>query len=118
MRGLMTHFKISRVKSAWVIGVLGFCMGMPTIAALGAPDTPLSARLFQMMIDLPSEILLPFSGLGFTIIGAYGLNKVRLNHSLQLGPIGFTVFRFLIKVVTPIGIVAILGQAFWKMFLS
>ncbi len=118
MRGLMTHLKISRVKSAWVIGVLGFCMGMPTIIALGAPDTPLSATLYRMMIDIPSEILLPLSGLGFTLIGAYGVNQVHLNHSLQLGPVGFAVFRFLIKVVTPIGIIAILGQALWKMFLS
>ncbi len=108
---LMEKARLSRGKAACVVGISAWSLGLLAVFSFNIlEDVRVLGRysIFQIMTDIPTNLLLPLGGLGFTLFAGYCIPKAisvgGLNTSACLGTIWYTLTRY----VAPVGILAIL----------
>ncbi|UCH54270.1 MAG: sodium-dependent transporter, partial [Pseudomonadota bacterium] len=101
----------SRVHaSAWV-GITIWLLGTGTILSfnLWSGYTLFGGMTFFDIVDFfTSNVLLPVGGLLIAVFAGWSLSERVSREELALGGLGFTVWRFLTRYVTPIAVVAVL----------
>jgi NSS family neurotransmitter:Na+ symporter len=108
---LMEKARVSRLKAACIVGLLAWSFGLLAVFSFNIlSDVQIFGRygIFQIMTDIPTNLLLPLGGLGFTLFAGYCIPKAvsvaGLNTSARLGTIWYTLTRY----VAPVGIFIVL----------
>ena len=105
---------IKRSTSAIIIGSVIWLLGFLTILSFNdlSDFTFWKGTLFDNFDYLASNILLPISGLLFTIFASWFMTKTSSRSELSdISPITYNVWKFLARVVAPIGVIIIFLNA-------
>ncbi|WP_294845718.1 sodium-dependent transporter [uncultured Gilliamella sp.] len=103
-----TH--MGRKTATIVISILIWALGIACILSFNkwADVKFFDKNIFDSLDYLTSKIMLPITGLGTVIFGAYMMNQKRIQEELNLTNFWFKIWRVLTSIVIPIAIVAIL----------
>ncbi|MFD2190362.1 sodium-dependent transporter [Pistricoccus aurantiacus] len=100
---------ISRAKAAWGSGILLWLIS--TLAMLsfniGADWTLASKNVFDWLDFLTSRFLMPLGGLGMTLMAGFVLRNEILKSELALPTVGYVLWLYMVRYVSPLGIVLI-----------
>lgn len=113
---LMERFKFSRKKAAWMVGIIAWTLGLAAVFSFNIwRDVQILGRygIFQVLTDIPTNLLLPLGGLGFTVFTLWVLPIKMTKTALAAPPYLERPWRFITRYVTPIGILVILIAGFW-----
>ncbi|MCT6885771.1 MAG: hypothetical protein M3Z47_07375, partial [Gilliamella apis] len=69
-------------------------------------------NIFDLLDYLTSKIMLPVTGLGTVIFGAWMMNQKIIRKELNLGNFWFGVWSILTRVIIPLAVVVILVCGF------
>ena len=108
---LMERLGFSRKKASWVVGLSAWTIGLSAVFSFNIwSDVQLFGRygIFQILTDVPTNILLPIGGLGFTLFTLWVLPKKLTQTALAAPPYLERPWRFITKYITPIGILVVL----------
>ncbi|MCX8601899.1 MULTISPECIES: sodium-dependent transporter [unclassified Gilliamella] len=103
-----TH--MGRKTATIVISILIWALGIACILSFNkwADVKFFDKNIFDSLDYLTSKIMLPITGLGTVIFGAYMMKQKRIQEELNLNNFWFKIWRVLTSIVIPIAIVAIL----------
>lgn len=103
-----TH--MGRKTATIVISILIWALGIACILSFNkwAEVKFFDKNIFDSLDYLTSKIMLPITGLGTVIFGAYMMKQKRIQEELNLTNFWFKIWRVLTSIVIPIAIVAIL----------
>ncbi|QYN48007.1 sodium-dependent transporter [Gilliamella sp. ESL0405] len=103
-----TH--MGRKTATIVISILIWALGIACILSFNkwADVKFFDKNIFDSLDYLTSKIMLPITGLGTVIFGAYMMKQKRIQEELNLTNFWFKIWRMLTSIVIPIAIVAIL----------
>lgn len=103
-----TH--MGRKTATIVISILIWALGIACILSFNkwAEVKFFDKNIFDSLDYLTSKIMLPVTGLGTVIFGAYMMKQKRIQEELNLNNFWFKIWRVLTSIVIPIAIVAIL----------
>ena len=105
---------VSRTTAALSIGFLIWSLGFLTILSFNdlSDFTFWKGTLFDNVDYLTSNILLPISGLLFTIFASWFMTKSSSQSELNdISPIAYNIWRFLAGIVAPIGVLIVFLNA-------
>ena len=105
---------VSRTTAALTIGFLIWSLGFLTILSFNdlSDFTFWKGTLFDNVDYLTSNILLPISGLLFTIFASWFMTKSSSQSELNdISPIAYNIWRFLAGIVAPIGVLIVFLNA-------
>lgn len=107
---LMERLGFSRKKASWVIGITAWLIGLAAVFSFNVwSDVKLLGYgIFQILTDIPTNILLPIGGLGFTIFTLWVLPKKLTQSELNAPTYLERPWRLVTKYITPIGILIVL----------
>jgi len=106
--------KIKRTTSAIIIGSVIWLLGFLTILSFNdlSDFTFWKGTIFDNFDYLASNILLPISGLLFTIFASWFMTKSSSRLELSdVSPTTYAIWKFLARVVAPIGVIIIFLNA-------
>ncbi|WP_202112459.1 MULTISPECIES: sodium-dependent transporter [unclassified Gilliamella] len=69
-------------------------------------------NLFDLLDYLTSKIMLPLTGLGTVVFGAWMMNQKRIREELNLNDFWFTVWTVLTRYIVPVAVIIILVYGF------
>lgn len=111
---LMNRLKISRKKSAILVGALAWFIGIGSLLSFNVwKQVKLFHKftLFDVATNLPTDIILPIGGLAFAIFAGWVMKKKftrpEVHHKI------FPTWRFLIRYIAPAGIVIVFFSVFF-----
>lgn len=105
---------VSRTTAALSIGFLIWSLGFLTILSFNdlSDFTFWKGTLFDNVDYLTSNILLPISGLLFTIFASWFMTQSSSQSELNdISPIAYNIWRFLAGIVAPIGVLIVFFNA-------
>ena len=105
---------VSRTTAALSIGFLIWSLGFLTILSFNdlSDFTFWKGTLFDNVDYLTSNILLPISGLLFTIFASWFMTQSSSQSELNdISPIAYNIWRFLAGIVAPIGVLIVFLNA-------
>ena len=105
---------VSRTTAALSIGLLIWSLGFLTILSFNdlSDFTFWKGTLFDNVDYLTSNILLPISGLLFTIFASWFMTLSSSQSELNdISPIAYNIWRFLAGIVAPIGVLIVFFNA-------
>ena len=105
---------VQRSTSAIIIGLVIWLLGFLTILSFNdlSEFTFWKGTLFDNFDYLASNILLPISGLLFTIFASWFMTRSSSRSELSdVAPIVYAIWKFLARVVAPIGVIIIFLNA-------
>ena len=107
----------TRPRAAALIGAGAFVLGLATVFSFNLWEDvrPLSAipafadsTIFDLIDYLVSNIMLPIGGLFYALFAGWWLSSRIAKEELRLGDTALRTWRFLIRFVAPVAVVAIL----------
>lgn len=106
---LIERFYLSRILSAILVGGMGWLFGIGTILSFNLWHSTF-VDFYQVVATLSTEIMLPLGGIGFCIFAGYAMTKesTQLELNSTRYPHLYKSWRFLVRYVTPIGIIIVL----------
>ena len=111
---MIEQLNLSRTLSAITIGFLIWSLGFLTILSFNdlADFTFWKGTIFDNFDYLSSNILLPISGMLFTIFASWFMTKSSSQSELNdISPIAYNIWRILAGVVAPIGVLIVFFNA-------
>jgi len=111
---MIEELNVSRTTAALTIGFLIWSLGFLTILSFNelSDFTFWKGTLFDNVDYLTSNILLPISGMLFTIFASWFMSKSSSQSELNdISPIAYNIWRFLAGVVAPIGVLIVFFNA-------
>lgn len=103
--------KVSRLSASLWIGISAWCMGIGALLSFNRlADFKLFSQwtIFDVLTDIPINILLPLGGLGFTIFAGWVIPTHLSKQTLALESDGlYKLWLYLTRFVTPLGIIII-----------
>ena len=111
---MIEQMNVSRTLSAIAIGFLIWSLGFLTILSFNdlADFTFWKGTIFDNFDYLSSNILLPISGMLFTIFASWFMTKSSSQSELNdISPIAYNIWRILAGVVAPIGVLIVFFNA-------
>ena len=111
---MIEQLNVSRKVSAIAIGFLIWSLGFLTILSFNnlADFTFWKGTIFDNFDYLSSNILLPISGMLFTIFASWFMTKSSSQSELNdISPIAYNIWRILAGVVAPIGVLIVFFNA-------
>ncbi|WNK20078.1 sodium-dependent transporter [Halomonas piscis] len=104
---------LSRPQAAWSAGIVLWLVS--TLAMLsfniGADWTLLGKNFFDWLDYLTSRLLMPLGGLGMVVLAGFVLKNETFRDELSLPPSLYAVWLFMVRYVSPLGIVVIFINA-------
>lgn len=70
-------------------------------------------NIFDLLDYLTSKLLLPLTGLGTIIFGAWFMKQKTIQQELNLNDFWFTIWTILTRFIVPVAVVVILIYGFW-----
>ena len=108
---LQEKYQYTRLKSAIIIGIIAWILGSLAMLSFNCLENiQLFNRytLFEAIVGLTTNIILPIGALGFSIFAGWLLPANIAKDTLQMQPIFFTIWQCLIRFIAPIGIIVIM----------
>lgn len=100
----------SRAKAAWLIGGISWLLGFSVVLSFNEwQEVKLlfGLGIFDTLDQLTTAILLPLGGLLMTLFAGWVMYTDHVEEELDLGPRAYAAWRFIIRYITPLAIVAI-----------
>lgn len=100
----------SRAKAAWLIGGLSWLLGFSVVLSFNEwQEVKLlfGLGIFDTLDQLTTAILLPLGGLLMTLFAGWVMYTGHVEEELGLGSRAYAAWRFIIRYITPLAIVAI-----------
>ena len=108
---LIEYFQLTRRAATWLIGWVVWALGSVALLSFNyLSDVHIFHRwgIFDAMTDLATNILLPLGGLGFVVFAGWFLDAKMLKPIISKNPKIAALFIFLLRYVSPLGIIIIL----------
>jgi len=107
----------SRNKAAIIVGIISWLLGVFALLSFNYSQNLLifKRNLFECMVDLSTNLLLPLGGLGLVLFAGWKIPAQALSQGLQLKQktILFKIIYALLRYITPLGIILILLTGLW-----
>ena len=100
-----------RRRASWVFGAVIFIIGIPSALSFGVlSETKIfSQSIFDFADLITSRIGMPIGALAISIFAGFVLTKSQTTDELNMHPIIYAIWRFLVKFAAPAAIVIIIG---------
>lgn len=102
----------SRLSASIIVGITAWVLGIASLLSFNKWQNFKIAQkwtVFGAITDLTTNILLPLGGLGFALFAGWIMTKKMTNQELNFkNPWLFYIWLFLIRFVTPLGIILII----------
>lgn len=100
-----------RRRASWVFGTIIFIIGIPSALSFGIlSDTKIFGQsIFDFADLITSRIGMPIGALAISIFAGFVLTKSQTIDELNMHPIIYTVWRFLVRFAAPAAIIIIIG---------
>lgn len=101
---------LTRIQSAWLIGIFDWLLGIAVLLSFNEwQDVKLvfGLGIFDVLDKLTSTILLPLGGLMMALFAGWIMHTQHVREELDLEPIAYAVWRFIIRFIAPIAIICI-----------
>lgn len=108
---LMRFLKISRLTSALLVGGMAWLLGIGSILSFNLWQHLIFFNhftVFDLATNIPTDIILPIGGFCFAIFCGWVLKKYITMNELNIKFHWYFIWRFLIRYISPIGIIIIL----------
>lgn len=105
------RFGWSRLKAAWAIGIITFILGVTVALSFNVwSHIQFLGRygIFDMMTDIPTNILLPIGGLGFTLFTLWCIPAKTLKSALGVHSFFQKLWWLVTRYISPLGIFLVL----------
>ncbi|MEC9483635.1 MAG: sodium-dependent transporter [Halomonas sp.] len=111
---------ISRVKASWGVGIVLWIVSMLAMLSfnVGADWTLAGKHFFGWLDYLTSRFMMPLGGLGMALLAGFVLRSEIFRSELGLGKAQYALWLFMIRYVSPLGIVLIFIDALGVMALD
>jgi NSS family neurotransmitter:Na+ symporter len=105
---LQERTRLTRIQGVWIIGSIAWLLGISVLLSFNhwAEIKILGFTFFDIATQVPIKIILPLGGLGFAIFAGWILSKQTVKTALQLPDPLFNIWRFLIRYISPLAILA------------
>ena len=110
---------ISRIKSAALAGSVLLLISLLAMLSfnLMAGWTPLGKNLFDWLDYLTSRWMMPLGGICMVILAGYCLRSEIMRDELNLPPLGYALWLFMVRYVSPVLILVVFLHALgWLIF--
>lgn len=100
----------SRAKAAWTVGGLSWLLGLSVVLSFNywqEIKLLFGLGIFDTLDQLTTTIMLPLGGLLMTLFAGWIMFTDHVKEELGLGEKAYAVWRFIIRYITPLAIVAI-----------
>lgn len=108
---LIEHFKLSRVKASILIGTIAWTLGLLAVFSFNVlSDFKLLGQydFFSVLVDFPTNIILPTGALCFAIFAGWLLSPNTAQQTMHIQqPFMFKAWQFSIRFVAPLGILTV-----------
>src|SRR5690606_8588369 len=101
---------ISRQRAAWLIGLSGWALGLSVVLSFNRwqhVELVFGLGIFDTLDKLTTVILLPLGGLLMAIFAGWFMRTEHVQEELGLQARTYRVWRFIIRYLSPLAIVAI-----------
>ena len=98
---LKNKLNYSRVKSSVVIGCLAWIIGVLCLLSFNIFKSA-ELNIFNIIVNLSTNILLPLGVFGFAIFIGWMLPKQFMKDALNVNNYVFNIWLFLIKFIAPV----------------
>ncbi len=100
-----------RRRAAWVFGALIFIIGIPSALSFGVLSTVqiFGMSIFDFADVLTSRIGMPIGALAISIFAGFILTKSQTSKELNMHPILYNLWRFLVRFAAPAAIIVIIA---------
>ncbi|MCW4151145.1 sodium-dependent transporter [Halomonas sp. 18H] len=104
---------LSRRSAAWGTGIVLWLISTMAMLSfnVGAEWTLLGKHFFDWLDFLTSRLMMPLGGLGMALMAGFVLNRASLREELGLSPTAHGLWLFMVRYVSPLGIVVIFVDA-------
>lgn len=115
---LVESLKIRRMFASILIGALAWFIGLGTVFSFNiwSDMTIWDKTVFDMLDFLTANIMLPLGGVLIAIFAGWKMNENIIKHELKLSRFSFKLWRALVRVVAPVGVVLIFINTMWPDF--
>lgn len=108
------HF--NRVQAVTMIGMVAWVMGIFVLLSFNRfQEVKLfgTYTFFDIAVDIPNKIILPSGGFLFAVFAGFYVDKAIAQRALRLdSPLGFKLWRFVVRYIAPIAIAVVLVSQF------
>lgn len=107
-----------RRRAAWVFGLLIFIIGIPSALSFGVLSNVhfFGGTIFDFADLLTSRIGMPIGALLLSVFAGYVLKKKQTQNELNVHPMLYNAWRFLVKFAAPTAIVIIIATWLFEIF--
>jgi NSS family neurotransmitter:Na+ symporter len=109
-----------RKRAAWIYGLVIFLVGIPSALSFGVfADIKIFGKTFFDFADfLTSSIGLPVGALLISIFAGYIVKKSELIEELNISPVTFNTWYFIVRYLAPIAIILVFINAIISAFIG
>ena len=102
-----------RKRAAWIYGLVIFLVGIPSALSFGVfSDIKILGKTFFDFADfLTSSIGLPLGALLISIFAGYVVKKSELIEELNISPVTFNSWYFIVRYLAPVAIILVFINA-------
>jgi NSS family neurotransmitter:Na+ symporter len=107
---LTENTAVTRKQAAWLIGIADWLLGVAVLLSFNAwSDVKLlfGLGIFDTLDKLTSTVMLPLGGLAMALFAGYVMKTQHVREELGLGERLYALWRFTIRYVAPLAIVAV-----------
>jgi neurotransmitter:Na+ symporter, NSS family len=107
---LTENTRLSRVQSAWLIGVFDWLLGIAVLLSFNLwaeVKIVLGLGIFDTLDKLTTNILLPLAGLAMAVFAGWAMRTEHVQDELGIGTRPYRIWRLMIRYVSPLAIIAI-----------
>lgn len=107
---LTENTSLTRRQSAWLIGIVDWILGVAVLLSFNEWKNVhllFGLGIFDTLDKLTSTIMLPLGGLAMAIFAGYTMHTRHVQEELDLGTGFFAIWRFMIRYLAPLAIIAI-----------
>lgn len=113
---LIEKCALTRNFASVVVGCLAWFIGLGSVLSFSLwENVKLFDRwtLFDVATDVPTEIILPIGGFCFAVFAGWAMTRKNTQDELGIkNPALYCVWRFLVRYISPAGILIIFGASF------
>jgi NSS family neurotransmitter:Na+ symporter len=107
---LTENTRLTRKQSAWLIGIADWLLGIAVLLSFSEWQNVhllFGLGIFDTLDKLTSTIMLPLGGLAMALFAGYVMRTQHVREELGLGEGLYALWRFTIRYVAPLAIVAV-----------
>ncbi len=112
---MVENHGMSRIRAAFWAGLITWLLGIGTIFSFniwsGDEFKLFGLNFFELMDYLTANIMLPLGGLLIAVFAAWYMREQTSRDELALDGTGYDAWRFLVRFVTPAGVVVVFLKA-------